>query len=93
MLKGRTKRIPRTINYNELFVSAGAENPTKNFQKTKLSNNLDTNLIFTINFDKGNNMPSNIEDFFDTINQNKKLLEILNPETQILNPYPIIRQK
>merc|ERR1712004_255028 len=81
ILKGRTKKIPRTLNYNELFVNNAPEiKENKKKKKNDTKNNLFENK------EKEEDKVSNFEDFFDKINENKEVLEILNqakkPESQ-----------
>lgn len=88
LLKGRTKKIPRSLNYNELFVNNNfdkefnnnSKSANKKKQDTQVNeyNNLNLNLKENAQekIEEENN--SNFEDFFDKINENKKVLEILN---------------
>lgn len=93
LLKGRTKKVPRSINYNELFVNHLNEKTETNFNKNnknKFQNNNNdlnkNNNYFNCIYENPNEeKSSNFEDFFDKINENKKVLEILNQETEKLN--------
>lgn len=94
LLKGRTKKIPRTINYNELFVNTLSEKSENNCKQNMLANDLNKNKNYYNAFDNmKNDTSSNFEDFFDKINQNKKVLEILNQKTDKLNIYSNYQHK
>lgn len=87
-MKGRTKKVPRSINYNELFVNHINEKCEKNI-KIKFNCNNDGNKNYNyyncIYENPNEEKASNFEDFFDKINENRKVLEILNQETEKLN--------
>lgn len=91
VLKGRVRKVPRSINYNELFVNTLNEKTESKVNNTKLNCNNDlvnknnNNYYNCIYESPSENKASNFEDFFDKINENKKVLEILNEETEKLN--------
>jgi len=97
LLKGRTRKVPRSINYNELFANHLNEKNDINFNNKKFNNtqiqNQNKNYYNSIYENPNENKTSNFEDFFDQINQNKKVLEILNQQTEKLNIVTPIQQQ
>jgi hypothetical protein len=90
VLKGRTKKIPRSLNYNELFinnVSDKKHNKKVSEKKNKEITNYNNNNNYLENQEKEEDKisNSNYEDFFDKINENKKILEIINQAKNIDN--------
>ena len=89
-MKGRTKKIPRSLNYNELFinnVSDKKHNKKVSEKKNKEITNYTNNNNYLENQEKEEDKisNSNYEDFFDKINENKKILEIINQAKDIDN--------
>jgi len=88
VLKGRTKKIPRSLNYNELFVNNISEK--QEFNKANSTNHKKAiapknNSNFIENQEKEEEKNTNFEDFFDKINENKQVLEIINQAKNVDN--------